>query len=222
MCGLRSANIKKKLLPDDYTFDNALKRLVVVDGSGPSLFERDWLAKIKVDWKKSKHSYACHTIQFHYLVSDVFQKLRGEKLFSKLDKKNACLQLLLEDESQQYVTINTHRGLYPYKRLPFGIAASPTILQRSIDVILQGKDNVAAIQDDILVTGRDDDDHLNNLEATFSRLHEHGVRLKLDNASSCTDQSRTWAVRFQRREFSLQGRRWKLLKMHHGPGIPRR
>ena len=120
------------------------------------------------------------------------------------------------------MTINTHRGLYRYKRLPFGIAASPTILQRSIDVILQGKDNVAAIQDDILVTGRDDDDHLNNLEATFSRLHEHGVRLKLDNAGSCTDQSRTWAVRFQRREFSLQGRRWKLLKMHHGPGIPRR
>ena len=91
--------------------------------------------------------------------------------------KNAYQQLLLDDESQQYVTINTHQGLYRYKRLPFGIAASPAIFQRSVDVILQGIDNVAAIQDDILVTGKDDDDHLRNLEATLSRLREYGVRL---------------------------------------------
>ena len=119
----------------------------------------------------------------HYpipLPEDVFQKLRGGKLFSKLDLKNAYQQLLLDDESQQYVTINTHRGLYRYKRLPFGIAASPAIFQRSIDVILQGIDNVAAIQDDILVTGKDDADHLRNLEATLSRLQEYGVRLKLE------------------------------------------
>ena len=94
--------------------------------------------------------------------------------------KNAYQQLLLDDGSQQYVTINTHRGLYRYKRLPFGIAASPAIFQRSVDVILQGIDNVAAIQDDILVTGKDDGDHLRNLEATLSRLQEYGVRLKLE------------------------------------------
>ena len=52
--------------------------------------------------------------------------------------------------------------------------------QRSIDVILQGIDNVVAIQDGILVTGRDDDDHLRNLGATLLRLKEYGVRLKLE------------------------------------------
>ena len=104
-------------------------------------------------------------------------------MFSKLDLKDAYQQLLLDDASQQYVTINTHRGLYCYKRLPFGIAASPAIFQRSIDVILQGIDNVAAIQDDILVTGKDDADHLCNLEAKLSRLQEYGVRLKLEKCT---------------------------------------
>ncbi|CAB3985346.1 Hypothetical predicted protein [Paramuricea clavata] len=207
--------------------------LVVVDGSGPSLFGRDWLAKIKVDWKRifnvsvptipklsaavtnrlhatiqsysevfkqglrtikginaklevTNDAYPKFSLKSavdeeydrleregiiekeefsewatpmvhipkadnttrscgdyavtvnpqlqvpHYqipLPEDVFQKLRGGKLFSKLDMKNAYQQLLLHDESQQYMTIHTHRGLYRYKRLPFGIAASPAIFQ---------------------------------------------------------------------------------------------
>ncbi|CAB4033018.1 Transposon Tf2-9 poly, partial [Paramuricea clavata] len=37
-----------------------------------------------------------------------------------------------------------------------------------------------AIQDDILVTGKDDGDHLRNLKATLSGLQEYGVRLKLE------------------------------------------
>ena len=78
------------------------------------------------------------------------------------------------------MTINTHRGLFCYKRLPFGIASSSAIFQQSIDVILQGLDQVACIQDDILLTGKDDDDHLRNLEVVLTRLKECGLRLKLN------------------------------------------
>ena len=119
----------------------------------------------------------------HYpipLPEEVFHKLRGGKLFSKLDLKNAYQQLLIDDESLPYVTINTHRGLYRYKRLPFGIASSPAIFQKTIDMILQGLDNVAAVQDDILVTGSNDIEHLKNFERVLQRLKEYGLRLKLE------------------------------------------
>ena len=59
------------------------------------------------------------------LPEDVFVRLRGGKRFTKLDLKSAYQQLPLDPESQPFVTINTHRGLYRYKRLPFGIASSP-------------------------------------------------------------------------------------------------
>ena len=35
-------------------------------------------------------------------------------------------------------TINTHKGLYCYNRLPFGVASAPAIFQRAIEAVLQG------------------------------------------------------------------------------------
>ena len=114
------------------------------------------------------------------LPEDVFVKLRGGTRFSKLDLKSAYQQLPLDPDSQQFVPINTHRGLYRYKRLPFGIASSPAIFQRTMDVILQGLEHVASIQDDILITGKDDDQHIKNLNTVLSRLHDYGLRLQLN------------------------------------------
>ena len=114
------------------------------------------------------------------LPEDVFVKLQGGKRFTKLDLKNAYQQLPLDPDSQQFVTINTHRGLYRYKRLPFGIASSPAIFQRTMDIILQGLEHVAAIQDDILITGKDDEHHIQNLNTVLSRLDSYGLRLQLN------------------------------------------
>ena len=49
------------------------------------------------------------------LPEDVFLKLRGGQRFTKLDLKSAYQQLPLDPESQQFVTINTHRSLPPQK-----------------------------------------------------------------------------------------------------------
>ena len=40
--------------------------------------------------------------------------------------------------STEYVVINTHKGLYEYRRLPFGVASAPAIFQKVMDTILQG------------------------------------------------------------------------------------
>ena len=113
------------------------------------------------------------------LPEDIFVKLQGGQRFTKLNLKSAYHQLPLDPDSQTFVTINTHRGLYCYKRLPFGIASSPAIFQRTMDVILQGLDNVASIQDDILITGRDDDHHIKNLDSVLNRLDSYGLQLQL-------------------------------------------
>ena len=107
------------------------------------------------------------------------QRMWGGQRFTKLDLKSAYQQLPLDPESQQFITINTHRGLYRYKKVPFGIASSPALFQRTIDIILQGLDHVANIQDDILITGQDDDERIKNLDSVLSRLDHYGLRLQL-------------------------------------------
>ena len=109
---------------------------------------------------------------------ELFASLAGGQKFTKLDLSQAYQQLLLDAESRQYVTINTHRGLYQYTRLPFGIASSPAIFQKTMDTILQGLPNVFCYIDDILITGPDDDTHLRNLTTVLERLQRHGVRMK--------------------------------------------
>ena len=55
-------------------------------------------------------------------------KLAGGKKFSKFDMSYAYRLLLLDEESSKYVTINSHRGLLTYSRLPYGVSSPPAIL----------------------------------------------------------------------------------------------
>ena len=108
---------------------------------------------------------------------DLFTSLSGGQKFSKLDLKHAYQQMMLDHDSRKYVTINTHKGLYCYSRLPFGIASALVIFQRAMDSILQGIPQVLCYLDDILITGASREDHLRNLDKVLLQLQEHGVRV---------------------------------------------
>ena len=84
----------------------------------------------------------------------------------------------LEEESREFVTVNSHIGHYKYTQLPFGIASAPAIFQRAMDTILQGLHRVLCYVDDILVTCANDDVHLHNPEEVLTHLRTHEIRVK--------------------------------------------
>ena len=128
------------------------------------------------------------------LPEEVLAKITPGEKFSKIDLKSAYQQLMLDDKSQEYVTINTSRGLFRYTRLPFGTSSSPAIWQRFIDQALQGLDGVCVIQDDVIVTGKDDDTHLANLEKLFQRFTKYGLRLNPDKCAFLQDKVVFFAI----------------------------
>ena len=111
-------------------------------------------------------------------VEDLFAKLAGGKSYSKLDLSQAYQQLELDEDSKNYVVINTHKGLFRFNRLPFGVSSAPGIFQHTMESLLHDIPSVIVYLDDILITGKTDAEHIETLDKVLTRLEESGLRLK--------------------------------------------
>ena len=89
----------------------------------------------------------------------------------------------VDEQSKPYVTINTHQGLYQYQRLPYGIASAPALWQRAMDQVLQGLSGVQCYIDDIILTGKTEEEHLTTMDQVLTRLEENGLKA---NKEKCT------------------------------------
>ena len=81
---------------------------------------------------------------------------------------------MLEEESQKLLTITTHKGLFKYNQLPFGISTAQHVMEN----LLQGLKYVAVSLDDILITGRSIAEHLETLDEVLNQLEKAGMWLK--------------------------------------------
>ena len=111
-------------------------------------------------------------------IEDLFAKLAGGKRFTKLDVAHAYQQIPLSEESKPYVTINTHKGLFQHNRLPFGVHSAPAIFQRAMESLLRDVPSTVVYLDDILISGKDEQEHLCNLDTVLERLEKEGLTLK--------------------------------------------
>ena len=81
------------------------------------------------------------------------------------------------------MVINTHKGLFRYKRLPYGIASAPAIWQRTIEKVLHGLEGVCVFMDDIIVTGATNEIHKERLLSVLKRLSDNNLRINVNKCS---------------------------------------
>ncbi|XP_040155606.1 uncharacterized protein K02A2.6-like [Anopheles arabiensis] len=103
----------------------------------------DWAAPIVVVRKSNGNVRICgdystglnDALQPHEyplpLPDDIFAKLAHCQYFSKIDLSDAFSQVEIEECYRPLLTINTHRGLYHYNRLPPGIKIAPAGFNKS-------------------------------------------------------------------------------------------
>lgn len=114
------------------------------------------------------------------LPEDLIRKLGGGYGFTKIDLADAYNQIKLCPRSQKKLALSTHKGVLLQKRLPFGIKSAPGYFQQIMDQLTQDLPGVAVYLDDLLVSGKDAEDHVKNLRDLLKRLDEKGLRCRLE------------------------------------------
>ena len=107
-------------------------------------------------------------------IEELHAQLGNGTTYTKVDMRHAYEQIEFRPESRNYVPINTRRGLFTYKRLPYGVSSAPGIFQRVMDSLLKGIPNTMLYLDDVLVTGPTDDEHVQTLDRVMKRLVRAG------------------------------------------------
>ena len=115
-------------------------------------------------------------------IDETLESLNGSTVFSKLDLRWGFHQIELEDDSRDITTFATHDGIFRYKRLSFGVNAAPEKYQHIISQAMAGLGGVSNIADDLIVHGKDTEEHNRNLDKVLERLEEKQLTL---NAGKC-------------------------------------
>ena len=81
----------------------------------------------------------------------------------KIDLADAYNQIKIAPESQRRLALSTLHGVLLQQRLPFGIKSAPGYFQEIMEKLTSDLPGVTDYLDNILVSGKDATEHLNNL-----------------------------------------------------------
>ncbi|KAE8240573.1 hypothetical protein A4X13_0g7723 [Tilletia indica] len=118
-------------------------------------------------------------------IDAIFHTLCGKKLFSSLDAIRGYHQLGIQASDRWKTAFICHRGLFQYKRIPFGLRNAPAFFQRFMDKILGPlRWNQAVVYiDDAVVATDTMEEHLDALRQLFDSAEAVGLKF---SPSKCT------------------------------------
>ena len=108
-------------------------------------------------------------------IDDILDTLGEAKYFSSLDLASGYWQIELDEDARQKSAFTTHKGLFEFVWMPFGLCNAPATFQRLMQVVLAGVEGTTCI-DDILVASRTFEEHLVHLREVFERMRKAGLR----------------------------------------------
>ena len=108
-------------------------------------------------------------------VQDLLAQFSESKYFSELDMRKGYRQIELTNETSHITTFAVFGRLFRFKRLPFGIKGASDAMELLMNLVLQGLDDVAKLQDDVAVPGKTREEHDKRFFAVLDRMAEYGM-----------------------------------------------
>ncbi len=116
------------------------------------------------------------------LISTGFELLKGAKIFTKLDLRNAYHLVRIREGDEWKTAFNTPSGHYEYLVMPFGLTNAPAVFQALVNDVLRDMLNlfVFVYLDDILIFSPDETTHRHHVKQVLRRLLDNQLFVKAE------------------------------------------
>ena len=113
-------------------------------------------------------------------IDDSLDTLAGSCWFSTMDLVSGYWQVAMAPEDREKTAFSTHRGLFQFTVMPFGLCNAPGTFERLMEVAMRGLQwsSCLVYLDDIVVFSRDFESHLQRLGAVLGCLEAAGLKVK--------------------------------------------
>ena len=133
------------------------------------------------------------TIKNKYLlprIEDLFDQLRGAKVFSKIDLRSGYHQLRIRPSDIPKTAFTTRYGLYEYTVMSFGLTNAPAYFMYLMNkVFMEYLDKfVVVFIDDILVYSKNEEEHEEHLRLVLQKLRENQLYAKFSKCEFWLDE----------------------------------
>ena len=107
-------------------------------------------------------------------IDDLFDRVRGSTIFSKLDLKAGFNQIRIAEKDVHKTAFSTSTGHYEWLVMPFGLCNAPAVFQSLMQMVLEDGLNkfVVVFIDDILIYSKDEKEHLQHLQWVLEQLRK--------------------------------------------------
>ena len=110
---------------------------------------------------------------------EIRHDLKEAKVFTEIDMGWAYHQIELDESSKNKAVFQTHEGVHRMERLYFGPTASSGIFHNEVRKAFSGLPGITSIHDNILIYGKNYEDHYGNLKKGLERGKEKDLTFKL-------------------------------------------
>lgn len=117
------------------------------------------------------------------LMAEILDMMNSAKYISKIDLKAAYNQIPLNKNSRPITAfVVPGKGMYQFKRMPFGLCNAPATFRRFMDKLItpELKPKVFCYLDDIIIVSESFEEHLYYLNLVLGRLFQAGLTINLD------------------------------------------
>ena len=129
-------------------------------------------------------------------IDELISMFAGAKVFTIVDMDKGYWQVVLHPESRKLTCMAFDIGRYQFKRLPMGSKVASDIFQRMLDSVYIGLPGVTGIADDMVILGRNEEEHDRNLILFLETTRKNGLVLNKKK------------LQFKKEEVSFFGHRW--------------